>query len=149
MRPKNLCNNTNLCKYNLNIPRIQMPQIENEYLDDYLKFIKKYYKIKKISLPVSKLKATQNELSERAIRKTQKKIKKKIYKPNSIIVSKDNYILDGHHRWASYRDCEVNPTLCKLKKKTLKIKTYKINAPIKKLLSKTKKFKNIVYKDIH
>ena len=77
MRPKNLCKNTNLCENNLNIPRKYMPQIENKYLDEYLKFIKKYYKIKKQSIPVRKLKATQNELSEKAIRRTQKKIKKK------------------------------------------------------------------------
>ena len=149
MRPKNLCKNTNLCENNLNIPRKYMPQIENKYLDEYLKFIKKYYKIKKQSIPVRKLKATQNELSEKAIRRTQKKIKKKKFNPDPIIVSRDNYILDGHHRWGSYRDCEVNPSLCKLKKKSFKIKTYKINAPIKQLLRKTKKFKNINYKDIH
>lgn len=42
------------------------------------------------------LKPTQNEFNND---KVQKMVAAKSYNTKSIIVSKDNYIVDGHHRW--------------------------------------------------
>lgn len=147
-KPINLCRKTKICKHNLGIPRSKMPQIEDDSIRDFLKYIKKSHSIKKQRFPVSKLKATQNQLSLKAIRKKQKKIKQGNYNTSPILISKDNYILDGHHRWASLRDCEMNPKNCNTNRK-FKIKVFKIDSPIKPLLKKTKKFKGVKFSRIY
>lgn len=86
-------------------------------------------KIKKIK--VSDLTPTQNEIFLDEIvsnllkkRKFVKKSLKGKFKDKEILVSSDNYIIDGHHKWASA--FILNPDC--------KIKCTKINLPIKEAI---------------
>ena len=143
MKHKNLCKKTKICKGNLGIKRKKMPQINEAVMKDYLKFIKKSSKVSKRKVSVNTLKSTQNEISLNVIRERQSTYSKR-KKIAPIIVSNDNYILDGHHRWATLRDCNMYPKICN-HKPSLKIDAYKIDMPIKKLLKKTHTFKNVAY----
>lgn len=145
---KNLCNNSNICNGNLDIPRYKMPQIEDRYLDKFLSVMKKNHKVIKSKYLVRKIKPTQNELSRKAIRKKQSKIRKGKVSSSPIIISSDYYILDGHHRWGTLRDCEDLKDNCNLKK-NIKISAYRIDLPIKKLLKKTKKLSFIKYEKMY
>jgi len=145
MKHINLCKKTKICKGNLGYNRKKMPQINEDVMGDYIKYIKKTNKIsKKKKIPVNILKSTQNQLSLNVVRKKQAKLNKRKLKISPIIISNDNYILDGHHRWATLRDCEMYPQNCSIKKK-FKIDAYKVDMPIKKLLKKTAKFKYVNY----
>ena len=145
---QNLCNNSNICNGNLDIPRYKMPQIEDKYLNQYLNIMKKKHKVIKSKYLVRKIKPTQNELSRKAIKRKQKKIRKGTISTSPIIISNDYYILDGHHRWGSLRDCENLKDHCNIKQK-IKISAYKIDLPIKKLINKTKKLNFIKYERMH
>lgn len=104
-----------ICKGDLGIPRKYMPQFSTkDALGRFRKFIKKAYRIKTFR---STRKATQLRPSQSEISK--KRIKELIVGPDSIlkkvmiplVVSKDNYIVDGHHRWAAYRKEKPNKPL--------------------------------------
>lgn len=69
-------------------------------------------------MPTGALKPSQNEINKKIVKKVIKSLSKKGQKP--IVVSKDNFVVDGHHRWAAQK--VLNP-----KKK---IKVLKMNAPI-------------------
>lgn len=127
----NLCEisipGTNLfCGDNLDIPRKDMPQLKGKPVpgspadklprdsgggvnaeDAFKKYLeKKGYKIESKSVDVLQLKASQRELvgakvvsMREALETKPPQDTKKITAP--IFVSKDGYILDGHHRWAA------------------------------------------------
>ena len=116
---------TNLfCEVNKGIPRDKMPQLKGnpkagsdaEKLikdhkgevngeDAFKKELKKQgFKMEKKSIDASRLKSTQSQLVGAKVAGMMAALKKD---PNHeairapIFVSKDNYILDGHHRWAA------------------------------------------------
>jgi ParB-like nuclease domain len=96
-----------ICKGDLGIPRKYMPQFSTlGELKRFRKFINKAYSIKsfKSTRKARDLRPSQSEIS-------RKRINDLVREPDSIftkvmiplVVSKDNYIVDGHHRWAAYR----------------------------------------------
>ena len=116
----NMCNKSKtFCKGAKNIPRRLMPQIYNH--KKFSKKIRHKYNIssKTIKLPTKSLKPSQNEINGEIVDKVVKSMKKK-KKDMPIVVSKDGYVVDGHHRWAAHK--KMNPHK--------KIKALKINAPI-------------------
>lgn len=82
----------------LNISRELMPQILEKDYQDFIGYLNHCgIKSKFTKRPVGLLKATQGELN---ISKAQSLINTKSSKLNMpLIVSKDDYLLDGHHRW--------------------------------------------------
>tara|TARA_Y100001973_G_C5199312_1_gene336483 strand:- start:1915 stop:3033 length:1119 start_codon:yes stop_codon:yes gene_type:complete len=78
--------------------RYAMPQIEDN--DKYLNWLKKEHDISssKKKVKTIKLFPTQKEFNSEKIDKI---IESKGYIGKPILVSKDFYILDGHHRWAA------------------------------------------------
>ena len=52
-------------------------------------------------------------------------------KDKSIIISKDNYIVDGHHRWIAYKNVGKN------------INVMQANVDMKKLLDATNKYPKV------
>ena len=116
--PDNMCRKSSFCKGSQKIPRRLMPQIY-----DTKKFSQKIFKrfhirSKTLKMPTGALKPSQNEINKKIVKKVIKSLSKKGQKP--IVVSKDNFVVDGHHRWAAQK--VLNP-----KKK---IKVLKMNAPI-------------------
>jgi hypothetical protein len=101
----NLCNvsvkGTNLfCADQIGIPRVEMPVIRAGATKDFIKYLKKQgYAIEKGKEKAANLRATQNEISGVKVAAAMEKIKDRgFYK--RLVVSRDDYILDGHHTWA-------------------------------------------------
>jgi hypothetical protein len=106
----------NMCKGNLEIPRAAMPQIDNNLIDKFLVFLEEiddkisacprsgvYCKPSKT--PVDMLIPTQNEIRTSKSNSIALSILRGEMKmeDSPIIISEDNYILDGHHRWAAMK----------------------------------------------
>jgi|TARA_B110000261_G_C13077695_1_gene354714 hypothetical protein len=80
--------------------RKNMPQVNTQNLSKALSMAKSKVKVSKGLFPASKLKESQVELIPNKV----KGIAAKYSKPTDmkpLIISKDNYIIDGHHRWAA------------------------------------------------
>ena len=80
--------------------RKDMPQVNTQKLGKAIDMVKSKVKVTKTKILATKLKESQVEL----IPKKVKGIAAKYDKPTDmkpLIVSKDNYIVDGHHRWAA------------------------------------------------
>jgi hypothetical protein len=105
----NLCNvtvsGTDLfCVESQGIPRIKMPQLDEQQTKDFVNYLKdKGYDVSKGSEFASYLRATQNELNGAKVARNMARIDsgKIDLAETRLIVSRDNYILDGHHRWAA------------------------------------------------
>lgn len=125
---------TNLfCQDNKDIPRIQMPQlskVEDEFVD-YLE--RKGFGVKETNVKASKLRASQNEIDGEKLAGLVAKGKKALQRKR-IFVTKDNYILDGHHHWAALTVLGAD------KGKDLDIKVYQIDMKIGRALHEANKF---------
>ena len=99
---KDLCHNGDFCKGSKDIPRRLMPQIYD--VSAFAKLIKNKYSVKsnKALIAASKLKPSQNEINEDRVLSVIKDIKSG-NNGGLLVVSKDGFIVDGHHRWAAYK----------------------------------------------
>jgi hypothetical protein len=80
--------------------RKDMPQVNTQNLSKAISMAKSKVKVTKGTLDVGSLKSSQKELIKSKVKGIAAKYRKAgDMKP--IIVSKDNYIIDGHHRWAA------------------------------------------------
>lgn len=116
-----------ICKGDLGIPRKYMPQFINQGdIKKFTKFVKRAYHIKsyRTTRQAKDLKPSQGEISRKRIKTMINKegLLDKIQVP--LVISGDNYIVDGHHRWAVYR----------VKKPNEKLPTIVVDAPIKDVL---------------
>lgn len=154
---------TNLfCSSNKGIPRKEMPQLKGKPVDgswgaknlakndkgeiDGEAAFKKHLeskgvKMSKGSVPASELKATQNQLVGAKIAGMLQALKKDpkhegITAP--IFVSKDGYILDGHHRWAAMVGLDMADGV----KDPVKMDVVKVDMSIEDLVDETNKFSN-------
>jgi len=147
MIDNNLCNTSSICKGNYGLNRKKMPQFNKKTLKKFINSLeKKNIKSKKGSFHVKNLKATQNEIFHPAIKNIQKKIRKCKFKPDTIVISKNNHVIDGHHRWASIKHCYNNPKLCrskKCKKFNPYLKGYKINLEPLDIIKRANNFNGI------
>lgn len=109
--------------YNIDRERISMPQIPHERVDDFLIHFSDKYRVQKCTMDICNIKPSQKEMD---VNKVIGMYKDRSFKPtdNVFVVSKDNYLVDGHHRWAAGLEEDD----------TQKVNVYKINLPIKKLL---------------
>ena len=103
-----LCNvsvsGTNLfCAESKGLPRVKMPQMNPEQTRDFIHHLEdKGYEVAKTHEYANRLRATQDELhGEKVARNMQKMIDDPHERDVRLVVSKDDYILDGHHRWAA------------------------------------------------
>lgn len=116
-------------KKSLKKKREDMPQIDPDDIDSFLIHFSDKYKVKKYTKKISELKPTQDDIIDEKI---TKKIKdKEDWKNRKYIISLDNYLVDGHHSWA--QGLEFNPEQ--------EVTVYRVNLPIRKLLSAVKKMK--------
>lgn len=92
-----------------------------------------------VSIPAASLKATQNELNGGKISgmvqsivsaNFNKNAAKALYDP--LVVSEDNYIVDGHHRWAALVVADV---LNKEKDSPISIKVYQVGLPVTDIMA--------------
>jgi len=110
------CTMSHLCKDSLGIPRILMPAIETP--DEFLKRMPLRYT--RTTAKVNDLKPAQGEIRDSRVDGVD------LNKPaDPIIISQDNYIVDGHHRWAAAH---------KKGHKDESMKVIRIHAPLIKIL---------------
>jgi hypothetical protein len=109
------------CAQSKGVPRVEMPQLTGfaqkgspaSYLPSNDKgkvdlssefkaeLIKRGVNTKQMDVKASFLKASQNELDGVKVAKKLKKMDKGTFEDKVIFVTRDNYILDGHHYYAS------------------------------------------------
>lgn len=86
----------------LNRKREKMPQIKGDNMDSVLLHFAQNSSgasVSKKKMKLSKIKPAQNEMNESKIKKILRKSPKTINNP--FLLSKDGYLMDGHHRWAA------------------------------------------------
>lgn len=90
------------CAESKGIPRVKMPQLDREQTKKFIKYLKNEgYATQKTRELSDHLRATQNQLDGAKVATVVKKITDNPDKKKRLIVSRDNYILDGHHHWAA------------------------------------------------
>jgi hypothetical protein len=106
--PINLCDSpANLCPSSLGIPRAEMPQIEGEGGVKFLRQLQqKGISITDGEIAVGDLRSAQKEINGVAIHAALGDLRHPTDEEgyvlkHPIFVSQDDYVLDGHHRWAA------------------------------------------------
>jgi hypothetical protein len=130
------------CSSSMGIERKDMPQIYEEYMDKYIDFLEENgvgYEME-YDVEVGKLKPTQENISVPRMKKILTRLVNGYYTDTQgaklnplsrrLIATRDGFILDGHHRWA---------TLVFLSPKN-KMDVLRINANIKDLVELSKNF---------
>lgn len=125
-------------KDTLGIKRKNMPQIKKQDYEEFIEYLQKNgAKFTRESVPADELKAMQAEFSDAGVLKQLKKDIDKNYAGKAIIISEDDYVLDGHHRWLvaknTRRDLDV----------------FRVNMPAYELFDLVNEFDKTYYKDIH
>lgn len=106
----------------LNRARDTMPQIPKEHQEAFLNGLKeKGISITNEKVSPSKLLPTQNEIDAVRIGQKLKTYDKGDKTMRAIMVSKDNYVLDGHHRWAVQVIVDVDNPKLKVKIPVIRI----------------------------
>jgi len=121
----------------LGISRAQMPQVEKQDYPELIQYMKSHgAKFSKETMDAHALKPTQSEFSDVGVAKQlMKDLEGKPTKP--VLVSSDNWIVDGHHRWLVSKNTGSQ------------IEIYRISLPVQELLKLLKEFPKTHYKDIY
>jgi hypothetical protein len=105
--PDNMCMDSDICKGDLGVPRKLMPQFTSAAaIRNFRSFVSKRYGIKsrRDTRRAARLKPSQEEINRERVEDVQEDIVEKRLDPTvPLIVSGDNYVIDGHHRWAAYK----------------------------------------------
>jgi GNAT superfamily N-acetyltransferase len=132
----NLCNvsieGTNLfCSQQKGIPRAEMPVIPAKQTKAFVKHLKSLgYEIERSTERADHLRATQSEISGAKVAASMERIRKEgFYK--RLVVSDDDYILDGHHTWAGQLGVDAQDNTLKGDKH---VKISRVNIDIIKLI---------------
>jgi HK97 family phage prohead protease len=138
----NLCNvsvpGTNLfCADTKGIPRVEMPVIPAKQTKEFIKYLKgQGYEVEKGHERAANLRATQSEISGAKVATQMARIKKDgFYK--RLVISKDDYILDGHHTWAGQLGIDAQDNNLHDDKN---VKIARVNISITKLIAAAEKF---------
>ena len=114
--------------------RDQMPQIKSQYVPEFLRGLQaKGVAVTVTAVPAGEILPTQVELNLDKVRGMREAGKTADNRP--VIMSSDNHILDGHHRWA--QDLEEDPSR--------PVRVYRVDLPIGDLLNEAKAFPKTTY----
>ena len=82
--------------------RQELPQVPNDKLDNFILYLEKQnIVVKKVTVKPSLLKPAQKHINKEKIQYfMNKEGRKDLLKP--IIISKEGYVIDGHHRWLAW-----------------------------------------------
>jgi uncharacterized protein (DUF1015 family) len=91
-------------KDTLGISRDKMPQVKSADYDELMTYLQKSgIKMQKKTVKANTLRATQRDFNTDKIVNAVGKIKT-LGTAKPIIVSSDNYVIDGHHRWLAAKN---------------------------------------------
>lgn len=130
---------TNLfCADTHGIPRIEMPQMSKLQTRIFINnLIEKGYRVEYGKEKASNLRATQNQLVGAKVADNVRKMKAEPERMNRrIVISKDDYILDGHHKWAAMLAIDARNN----KIGDLKMRVARVDIDILTLLKLAKQF---------
>lgn len=97
-------------KDTLDIDRKDMPQVQSKDLKHFFKHLKdNNVSVKEKTVNPSTLNASQGHFHKEKIRSLITAMQKSESIGQPIIVSKDNYVIDGHHRWLAHCNLENKP----------------------------------------
>lgn len=125
-----------LLRGNLGIPRIEMPQIRSALVPEFLDGLaQKGVHVTNESVPAHSLRATQSELHADKIQgEVERGDLDHLRKP--VIVSQDDFLLDGHHRWAALVTLDPGA----------QAKIIRVHLPIRQLLGEARGFGKVDFK---
>lgn len=113
----------------LKIPRKDMPQVKSEDFHELLRFFKKdNIKVTKGLEKLSSIVPIQKNIVKDKVIKLIKSNTDKLRKP--LLISKDNYLIDGHHRYAALKFLEPDNT----------VGVIRIDLPVEEALKEIKRF---------
>lgn len=122
----------------LGINRKDMPQIDHEHMNDFLSYLKANdVSYSKESVDPDTLKATQNQFHIAKIQAIMDKIESGDYKKKRIVVSENDYVIDGHHTWIAHKNLDK------------KIDVIRIEAKAKNIVSLMHDFPKSYTKKLH
>jgi hypothetical protein len=129
----------NIPKGNLGILRKDMPQIVAKDVPAFVTWLKgEGISTTKKNEPIASLKMTQKQINkEKVIGMINDASEDALSKP--IIISKDNFILDGHHRFVALFN----------KNRNMKLQTYRVNVNMTELLELAHNFPKVITKGIN
>lgn len=126
-------------KDNLGIERKDMPQIDDDVVDGFLQWVRKQgIVIERGMYPASKLKATQKEINVEKVKDMVAGDNYEDLVTKPFIVSRDGYLMDGHHRWAALVTVDPESSA----------HVFKIGLPIRELLALANMFHGVDHRDI-
>jgi hypothetical protein len=110
-------------------PRIEMPRIPNSDRKNFRDYLRENgVKVKKDDVRVDRLKASQKEIDGTKVSEMMSQVRsgERDLSNARIFVSKDNFIIDGHHKWAATVGLDYgNKQLG-----DMKMKVYRVDLPI-------------------
>jgi hypothetical protein len=127
---------------NLNVPRQEMPQVKKEFVSDFLNYLRESgVEVWRENAPVGSLRPIQADINRpKVIGMMANTVLEKGMPP---IVSNDNYILDGHHRWLALLNGAMQRN-----DKDYQMPIWRVDTDMRSLLALAKKFPDIQYKSI-
>lgn len=123
----------------LGVPRSKMPQISSDNVSSFKAYLKRDHDVdmKKSTIKVKNIKFTQKDLNfEKVLGMIHGAGKEALAKP--VLVSKDGYALDGHHRLAALW----------IRGDVTTLEAHVIDAPIRDVLKMAKGFDKVFYKKV-
>jgi hypothetical protein len=116
---------------NVGIARNEMPQINSDLQELFLAYFKARYgrgAVAQTQIQANELKPTQSEIDAQ---KVYEKMEAQSYNDREFIVSRENYLLDGHHDWAAALENNERELL----------QVVKIDLPIRTLVKEANRLK--------
>ena len=121
---------------NLNVPREEMPQIADHHKMGFVDWLEEQgISVQFIDIPVFMLRSVQDEIDLKKVQHLADTMPDAAMR-KAVIISKDLYILDGHHRYLALLNRNPHQT----------IEAYRVNLPIKDLLPITRNYRQTFYK---
>ena len=118
--------------------RKDMPQIKKQDYEEFMDYLKSNgAKFTKETVPASELKAMQNEFSDKGIIKQLEKNIDQGVNSKAVIISDDDFVLDGHHRWIVAMNTGND------------LDVYRVDIPAHKLFDLTNGFEKTYYKGMY
>lgn len=117
----------------LNMPREEMPQITQANTMEFIDWLENQgITVQFLSMPVALLRSAQGNVDYGKVAALQNS---SIISTKPFIVSKDNYVFDGHHRWLALLNRDPH----------FSVEVYRVNLLLKDLLNMAKKFGKTMY----
>ncbi len=128
--------------YGLGLSRAELPQIKSTDMQNFRDWLKSDKGVESFEskMEVGELSPIQKEIN---LEKTNSMKAKHgagdidLVSGKPVMVSADEFIIDGHHRWYALRELDD----------TIEMETINIDLPVKQLLAVAKEYPNVSYKD--